>query len=120
MSKISKVVSDNKDLATTAAIFEAGRIANNKAAQLISKQVPMMVRGYVDTPFGKLAMANVVKLAVEQFKPDNELAQRLVNGMVVAAYQEVLQSFDLEGMLDSLINDQKVSGALRKVIKSEE
>ena len=112
---ISKVVSTNKQAAASAAIFEAGRIANNKASQLLSKKVPMMVRGYVETPIGKLAIANAVKMAVDQFKPDNELAIRLANGMVVAAYQELIQSFDIEGMLDELMGDSKVMKSLAKL-----
>ncbi len=113
-TKISKVIDDNKQLALSAAIFEAGRIANNKAASIFGKKMPVMVRGYVDTPIGKLAMANMVKMAVEQFKPDSEIAARLANGMVVAAYQELIQSFDIEGMLDELMGDAKVALALKK------
>lgn len=119
MSKISQAVATNKQAAVSAAVLETGRVANNTAVKLIKPKLPMVARGYADTPFGKLAIANATLMAVNQFKPDSEVLQRIANGMVVAAYQEIIQSFDIESMLESLVSDTKLVTAFKKQMTAE-
>lgn len=116
---LSTAVDTNKKAATSAAVFETGRIANNALVNMIKPKLPMMTRGYLDTPLGKLVLANAVKMAVDQFKPDNATAQRLANGMIVAAYTEAIQAFDIESLLDDLLGDSKVLRALSKQTAEE-
>jgi len=116
----SKIITANKQAAISAAVLETGRIANNKAIQLVSSKLPMLARGYANTSMGKLAVANAALMAANQFKPDNVMLQRITNGMVVSAYQELIQEFDIEGMLDTLIADSKVSAAVKKLSKAED
>lgn len=111
---ISKAVETNKKAATSAAIFETGRIANNALAKMVAPKLPVLVRGYLMTPLGKLLLANAVKMAFDQFRPDNATAQRLANGMIVAAYSEVIATFNIEDLLDELLGDSKVLKALAK------
>lgn len=105
----SKVIDDNKALMASAAVFEAGRIANNKLAALIGAQLPAPMNFFADTPIGHLVLANLLKAAGEQFRPGNQVLQRVANGMVVAAYTEVIQSFDLEGILNQLLDDRSLA-----------
>lgn len=117
---LSGAVETNKKAATTAAVLETGRIANNAVVKLIAPKLPLMARGFADTPIGKLALANVVKMALDQFKPDNATAQRLANGMIISAYTEVIQSFNIEDMLDELLSNSKILKSLDKAYPDEE
>lgn len=117
---LSNAVDTNKKAATTAAVLETGRIANRALSKMVAPKLPMMVRGYLDTPVGRLLLANAVKMAFDQFKPDNATAQRLANGMIISAYQEAIQSFDIEGMLDDLLSDNKILKALAKTAEADE
>lgn len=119
MSKLNTAVAANKQAAVSAAILETGRIANNTALKMIKPQLPMVVRGYADSAFGKLAVANAVLMAVNQFRPDSAALQRVANAMVVASYQDIIQSFDVEGMLDSLCADGKLATAFKKQVAAE-
>jgi len=117
---LSGAVETNKKAVTTAAVLETGRIANNAVVKLVAPKLPMMARGFADTPIGKLALANMVKMALDQFKPDNATAQRLANGMIISAYSELIQSFNIEDMLDELLSNAKILKSLDKAYPDEE
>ena len=117
---VKKVLDDNKSLLATAAVFETGRIANNKLSQLAAAQLPAPMNVLAATPIGQLVLANVVKMASEQFRPGDTNLERLTNGMVVAAYTQLIQSFDIEGILDSLLEDRGIKSALKKQAAAEE
>jgi len=108
-SKLSSLVENNKAAASTAAIITGGNIANKQATKLIAAKAPMMMKGFIDTPLGRLLVANMAQMAIQQYRPDSELANRIGQGMVVAAYQEVLASYDVEGMVDSLLSNSKLA-----------
>ena len=95
--------------------MEAGRIANNQLAKLVGAKAPLMLKGYVNTPLGKLIIANLAQLALERFQPNNTQAAVLSKAMMVQAYQEVIQLIDVEGVIDELLSDAKISKALAKV-----
>lgn len=118
-SKISKAVATNKQAAVSAAVLETGRMANNAALKLIKPRLPLVARGYADSGFGKLAIANATLMAVNQFRPESQALQRVANAMVVAAYQEVIQSFNIEEMLDTLCADSKLASAFKKQVAAE-
>lgn len=112
---MSQIITKNVNVATTAAVLEAGRIANNQITKVISKKAPIMVRGYVDTPLGKLVMANLANMAAQHFRPDDTRLLKLTDAMMVQAYQEVIQDFDIEGMIESLLDNKNIKQALEKV-----
>lgn len=116
----SKTLADNKKLATTAAIFETGRIANKKLGELAAKQLPAPANFLAATPFGQVVLANIVKLAGEQFRPGDRQVERLTNGMVVAAYSELIQQFDVEGLIDSLLSERTIKAALKRAHADDE
>lgn len=108
------LIGNNKHYAVSGAYLEGGRIANNQIAKLLAKKAPMMVRGYIDTPIGKLVIANLAKMAIDHFRPEPALRE-LAGAMMAKAYQEVLEDFDIEGMIEELVSDPKVKSALAKV-----
>lgn len=115
MSKLTTIAQKNIDLGTSAAFLEAGRIANNQLSSIASKKLPIMVRAYADTALGRLLLANVALMARDHFRPDDERLGKLVNAMTVSAYQEVLQNFDVEQMIDDLVSNSTIKKALKSI-----
>lgn len=105
-------VAQNKELAKTAAYFEAGRIANNKLAALIAPRLPMMLRGYADHPLFKVLVANIALMAIQKFKPNHEAANKLGFAMVTEAYAGSFEALNIEGLIDSLLGDSTLAQAL--------
>lgn len=118
-SKLNTVIDSNKSAATVAAYQEAGRLANKKAKEVLAKKAPLMVRGYVDTPIGGLVIANLAMLAQQQFRPDDARLVKLTRAMQVQAYQELIQSFDIESFIDELLENNTVKRALAKLDAEE-
>jgi len=110
---VNAVIEQNISLGTSAAFLEAGRIANNQLSQIASKKLPIMVRAYADTALGRLLLANVALMARDHFRPNDERLAKLVNAMTVSAYQEVLQTFDIEAMIEDLISNKTIVKALK-------
>ena len=115
MSKLNALIEINKTSAASAAYMEAGHIANKQLGKVMSKQLPMMVRGYADTPLGHLIMANLAVLAIDHFRPDQRQLRRLAQAMQVQAYQELLQELDIDGMIDDLLDNGGIKRALAKL-----
>ena len=115
MSKINTLIETNKTSASSAAFMEAGYIANKQLGKVLGKQLPMMVRGYADTPLGHLVLANLALLAVEHFRSDQRQLRRLAQAMQVQAYQELLKELDIDGMIDDLLENGSIKRALSKL-----
>jgi len=115
MSKLNNLIETNKNSASSAAYMEAGYIANKQLGKVLGKQLPMMVRGYADTPLGHLVLANLALLAVEHFRPDQRQLRRLAQAMQVQAYQELLKELDIDGMIDDLLENGSIKRALSKL-----
>lgn len=112
MTVAKTIVAKNKALAAHAAVLEAGRVANGRLLAIVKPKLPMMMRGYCDHPAAKLAIANAVSVAVQQYKPDSTVAQKLSDAMIASAYQEFIASFDIPGMLDEMMNSKDVKKVL--------
>ncbi len=119
-SQISQAVSQafnlNKQAAVSAAVLTAGQVANSQLAKLAASRAPMMARGYIDTPVGRLVLANIASLAVTNFRSSDTTLKRLTDAMVVQAMQEIIGQLDIDGLIDELLSNSKVS----KVIKNLE
>lgn len=115
MTMFEKIVNANKTVAVTAAYMEAGRVANNQVTKLVAAKAPLMVRGYVDTPIGKLVLANLTAMAVEQFRPTDQKLKKVANAMMSNAYQELIQLVDIEGMINELVSSDGIKKALAAV-----
>lgn len=115
MTTMNKLIETNKSSAVSAAFLEAGHIANKQVSKLLGKQLPMMVRGYADTPIGRLVLANIAVLAVDHFRADNKQLRRLAQAMQVNAYHELLRDLDIDGMIDELLENGSIKRALTKL-----
>lgn len=104
MSKVTAIVSANKNAAITAAKLEAGRVVLNQVTTLVKNRSPMLVKGYIDTPVGKAVVANLFSFAVSQYAPSNRAAVVLSDAAMQAAALEIIQSFDIEGMINEAVN----------------
>lgn len=114
-TKVNAVIEKNITLGTSAAFLEAGRIANNQLSSIAAKKLPLMVRGYADTALGRLLLANVAMMAAEHFRPGDARLERLAKAMTTTAYQEVLQQFDIEQMIEDMLTSKTIVKALRAV-----
>jgi hypothetical protein len=119
ITMFDKIVAANKTVAVTAAYMEAGRVANNQVTKLVAAKAPMMVRGYVDTPMGKVVLANLTMMAVDQFRPTDARLKKVANAMAASAYQELIQTLDIEGMLNELTSSEGIKNALAVVAGQE-
>lgn len=118
-TKATDFINANKSAAATAGYLEAGRIANKKVTQLAAKQLPLMARGYADTALGRLVVANLAAVAAAQLRPQDPTLRKLTDAMTVAAYQEVIQTIDIEGMLDGLLGTPEIARAVNKLNEAE-
>lgn len=113
-SSTDRLINANKDGAKSAAYLEAGRIATKELSKAIAPQMPMMVRGYVDSPVGRLILANLAGVAVGHFKPDNYALVRLSQAMITQAYAEMMQQAGIEEFIEKLISNPKIQAAMEQ------
>lgn len=105
----SVMVSANTAAAKMAASITIGNLLNTRVQKVVTPKLPMMVRGYADTPLGKAAMANLVSAAIVQFMPTNEKAMLAANAMVQSAMLEFTASFNIEAMVNEMIDGLDLS-----------
>lgn len=115
---MNSLVDKNVQIAQNAAFLEAGRIANNQAVKVVGAKAPLMVKGYVDTAFGKLLIANAASVAAEKLRPQDKRLEKLTRAMITEAWQEVYQTFDFEKMVDEMLSNASVKAALIKIDES--
>lgn len=118
-STITNAIEINKSAATHAAYLEAGRIANNQIVKAASKHLPLMARGYADTALGRLLIANAAMVAAAQLRPNDPTLKKLTMAMATAAYQQVIQSVDIEGIINSMLNSPEIKAAIDKMPKDD-
>lgn len=119
MSTTNKLLDRNQTLATTAAFLEAGRIANGQATKLALKHLPLMARGYADTPAGRLLLANAASVAAGKLRPTDSRLSKLTDAMITSAYQELIQTFDIEKMIDEMLSNDTIKKALNDANQDE-
>lgn len=112
---IDKLIETNKTTAISAAFLEAGKLANGQVVKLAGKHLPVMLRGYADTPLGRLVIANVANIAAQKLRGNDPRLQKLTKAMMVHAYQELYAEFDLEAMLEDLLQNSSIKKALKAV-----
>ena len=94
----------NVDAAKLSAKLVAGKIINQRASKLIRPQLPMMVRGYADSPIGEAVLANIIAGAIVHFAPSNPKAVLVSEAMIQAASLEFLNSFNLDEKINELLD----------------
>lgn len=108
MSKVTAIVAANKSAAATAAKLEAGKVALTQLTKVAAKALPsgmagMFAKQYLDTPVGRVVVANLLNLAIEQYAPNNQKARIVAKAAMDAAMLEVVQSFNISEMIDKAI-----------------
>ncbi len=114
-TNVHNIVENNKQAMQSAGFLEAGRIANKELSKALGPMLPVFVRGYADTPVGRLALANMAQVAAQHFKPGNAALQKLVAAMTTQAYAEVIQTAGVEEFVEKLLANDKIKGALASV-----
>lgn len=95
---LDNVINTNKQAAVQAGYLKAGRVANKALEGIVRKRFPTLP----DTPFTGLVLANLVDVLGKQVKPSAELA-RVSGAMVTAAYLDMYDILDLEGIVEELL-----------------
>lgn len=119
MTKISNVIDKNKAALITAGKIEAGNIVIKRISKLITPKLPMMVRGYADTPAGRLVLANIFNFAVMQYASQNKNAVMLADAALQGTMVEMLQSFNFNDLIDQVIDGVDVSKLTHNVSVEE-
>lgn len=114
---IGTAVVANRTAAATGIRLTVGKAGNKVVSKFITPKLPMVTRGVMSSTFGSLIAANVASVAVNNFMPDNAKAVAVSQAMMEAAMLEIMDSIDIEGMMDSLL--EQVKGAkVDKFLKS--
>ena len=104
------MVEGNKQAFTANASRRAGAMFNERVTGLIAPKLPMMVRGYSSEPWFQFILANAVAGAIIKFGYTNEKLLMLADAGVNAASDTFIGSFNLEGMVNELIDGIDTSG----------
>ncbi|BEU76396.1 hypothetical protein Wa28E_0310 [Escherichia coli phage Wa28] len=109
MSKVSSIVAANKSAVINAAKLEAGKIALTQITKVAAKKAPFMIKGYIDTPIGRVVIANLLSVAVDQYAPTNQKAKAVAGAAMEAAMLEMVQSFNIAEMIDEMVKGIDIS-----------
>lgn len=101
-SIVSTVVQANKKAATVAAKVTGGKVALKVVKDKIAPMLPMMLRGYVDTPLGDVIIANIAIMANKYTNGQYKVLGVAAEAMTEAAYAKFFESFKLDEMLADL------------------
>ena len=111
MTKIvSRTVTDVKDSTIAAAKIEAGHIANKQLVGLIKKQIkpngPMsfMAASALSSELGEAAVGIVAAQALKELRGEDPRVLQLADAMTFAAMQDLIRSFDINGLIDGLLS----------------
>lgn len=109
MTKITNIVAANKSAVVNAAKLEAGKIALTQITKVAAKKAPFMIKGYIDTPIGRVVIANLLSVAVDQYAPTNQKAKAVAGAAMEAAMLEMVQSFNIAEMIDEMVKGIDIS-----------
>lgn len=109
MTKIANIVAANKSAVVNAAKLEAGKIALTQITKVAAKKAPFMIKGYIDTPIGRVVIANLLSVAVDQYAPANQKAKAVADAAMEAAMLEMVQSFNIAEMIDEMVKGIDIS-----------
>lgn len=114
---LGTLASQNKAAVKAAAVDAVGRAANAAVIAAVRNHLPMMVRGYADHPVANILAANLVNAAVQQTGVGGDKGRILSYAMIQSAYLDLGRSFDIEAMVNSLIN--KLPTSAFETLKTE-
>lgn len=115
MSKVTAIVASNKAAALNAAKLTAGEIALKQLTKAASKALPnsmagMFIKQNIDTPLGRVVLANLLNVGVEQYAPNNQKAKIVADAAMNAAMLELVKSFNIAKLVDDLVSGIDITG----------
>jgi len=109
---VSQAVQINKEAGILAAKLEVGRVVTKQIKEKI--KLPFGAGGMKKHPLFDIALANIVGVALREVAPGNEKAQILSEAMIQSAAVEMVQSFDVNSMINDLIKNVDLSALTGK------
>lgn len=94
----------NKEAAVDSGKIIAGNILNDRVVKVIAPKLPLMVRGYADTPVGKAAICNLIAGVLIHTMPQNEKVGIAAQAMIQSASLQLASSFNIEEMINDLLD----------------
>ena len=107
--RVEQILNVNTQAAKVAAQVTAGKTINTALIEKIKPQLPIMVRGYAETPIGAVVVANIVNYGVSAFASDNEKALWIADALMVAAMSEFIESFNVDKLVKELVDSVDVT-----------
>ena len=104
----TQIADANMKAVKIAAQSTAGSALNKTLLSKLRPQLPMMARGYADHALAEVVVANIANFAVANFAQDNAKAVWASEAMMVAAMSQFLQSFNIEAIIDELLDGVEV------------
>ena len=104
------LVEGNKTAFKVNASRRAGKMFNERVANLIVPQLPAIVGLYSNKNWFKFLLANAVAGGIIKFGASNDKLIMLADAGVSAANDDFLGSFDFEGMVNGVVDGIDVSG----------
>ena len=96
---LGTMLTANTNAAKTAAKMTAGKIALKVAKEKLAPMLPIMVRGYLDTPFGDVLVANMLVVANKYTNGKYKVLGTAAEATTEAAYANLFESFKLDELL---------------------
>lgn len=114
MSKVKTTtlttIEQNKEAALVAAKMEAGRVINKQIIKQLKPHVPLLLRGYLDTPLAPVILANATALLGNH--TGNSKVQKISELMLLAAADTTVQSFNLDKIIDNALAGIKLPAGI--------
>lgn len=114
MSKLKSTavttIEQNKEAALVAAKMEAGRVLNKQIIKQLKSHVPLLFRGYLDTPLAPVILANATALLGNH--TGNAKVQKISELMLLAAADTTVQSFNLDKIIDDALAGIKLPAGI--------
>lgn len=114
MSKVKTTalttIEQNKEVALIAAKMEAGRVLNKQIIKQLKPHVPVLLRGYLDTPLAPVILANATALLGNH--TGNAKVQKISELMLLAAADTTVQSFNLDKIIDDALAGIKLPAGI--------
>ena len=107
----SALLGANTSAVKLSAKITIGNTLNDRVAAIIVPKLPMMVRGMAlaNPAITKAVLANMVSGALMNFAPTNDKALLAADAMINAAMLEFVGTFNIEAMINDVINGLDLS-----------
>ena len=99
-------VEQNKEALIIASKMEAGKILTKQVLKQVKPHVPMLLRGYLDTPLAPVILANAI--AILGNHTENKRVQQVAELMLLSAASETVGAFNLDKIIDDILSGVKL------------